>query len=656
MSSILPIGIEELLPSQAVESARLEFKASWSAKVTGPQVLETLCAFANDLQNLNGGYIVIGVAEQDGVAERPVKGLDAKEIDVAQKWVRGNCKRIKPVISPVMSPETVDGSKLLVVWMPASDSRPHQGPSNRDGKLRYFVHIGSETVEAQGSLLDQLIQLTARVPFDDRRAIDAQIEDLREGRVREFLKDVRSGLAQERDIVQIYHHLYLTRPVNSHYVPRNVALLFFTDDPESWFRGARVEVAQFADDAGGNTIEEQVFRGPIHEQLRQCLSMLENLATHHLEKVNDRSETRGWVSYPSLALREALVNALYHRSYDEVLEPTKVFLYPDRIEIISYPGPVPGIELEHLSGVRPLPPVPARNRRIGELLKELRLAEARGTGVPKIYRSMEENGSPRPHFDFDTERTYFRVTLPAHPEYVAISALRDAAYLKATANGQRAIERLLQAWASNPESALLAAALIRDYASLDDLDGAKSVYESVMARQMAGKAGIVAAMADAYLVAGRRSEAVAVLDAMPDTLSVHEATDAAITERRARRSKRAHHFFEKASDGIFSDVRALHEFAQTKLDLTHSLAKPPHTPGKRDVRKRLLQEAEALLDRVVQLDAPPTRHSWAWYNLGQVRTWLRKPQASIIEAYEKAHELNPDERKIADALDRARQY
>jgi len=656
MSSILPIGIEELLSGQAVESARLEFKASWSEQPTGRQVLETLCAFANDLQNLNGGYVILGVAEEEGVAQRPVKGLQPADIDKAQKWIRGNCKRIQPALMPVLSPETVDDHKVLVLWMPASDVRPHQAPSKRDGKPRYFIRSGSETVEAIGTLLDQLMQLTARVPFDDRRNLAAELEDLREGRVREFLKDVRSGLADERNIVQVYRHLQLTRPVNSHAAPRNVALLFFTDDPEAWFRGARVEVAQFADDAGGNTIEEQIFRGPVQEQLRQCLSMLENLATHHLEKVNDRSETRGWVSYPSLALREALVNALYHRSYDGVLEPTKVFLYPDRIEIISYPGPVPGIELEHLSGERPLPPMPARNRRIGELLKELRLAEGRGTGVPKIYRSMEENGSPRPRFDFDAGRSYFRVTLPAHPEYVAISALRDAAYLRATTNGRRAVERLSQAWESNPESALLAAALIREYAILDDLDSAKSVYDAVMARQMAGKAGIVAAMADAYLVAGRRSEALVVLDTMPDTLSVHEATDAAITERRAHRSKRAHYFFEKAGDGIFGDVRALHEFAQTKLDLTRDLAKPPHSPGREDVRRRLLGEAETLLERVVQLDAPPTRHAWAWYNLGQVRTWLKKPQASIVEAYEKAHELNPGERKITDALARERQY
>jgi len=74
MSSILPIGVEDLLSGQTVEIARLEFKASWNKDNTGPQILQTLCAFANDLHNLNGGYIVIAVAEKAGVAQRPVRG------------------------------------------------------------------------------------------------------------------------------------------------------------------------------------------------------------------------------------------------------------------------------------------------------------------------------------------------------------------------------------------------------------------------------------------------------------------------------------------------------------------------------------------------------------------------------------------------------
>ncbi len=65
MSKILPINLDRLVHARSVESARIEFKASWDDAVTGPQALKTICAFANDCQNLNGGYVVIGIAEQD---------------------------------------------------------------------------------------------------------------------------------------------------------------------------------------------------------------------------------------------------------------------------------------------------------------------------------------------------------------------------------------------------------------------------------------------------------------------------------------------------------------------------------------------------------------------------------------------------------------
>lgn len=48
MSTILPFNLDDLLHRRGVESERVEFKASWDPLTTGPQVLRTICAFAND--------------------------------------------------------------------------------------------------------------------------------------------------------------------------------------------------------------------------------------------------------------------------------------------------------------------------------------------------------------------------------------------------------------------------------------------------------------------------------------------------------------------------------------------------------------------------------------------------------------------------------
>ena len=423
--SILPVNVRDLLYCQGVESERVEFKASWDAKTTGPQVLRTICAFANDYHNLNGGYVVIGVAERDGHGAFPPAGLSADDVDAAQKWIRGNCNRFDPPYAPVLSPELVDGRLVLVVWAPASDTRPHRAPAQAArGKRkaeapRYWVRLGSETVDAEqrGTMLRGLIDQTARVPWDDRPARQARVEDLREAKVREFLHDVRSGLLEEPDVREIYRRLRLVTRINGDDVPRNIGLLCFSNDPAEWFPCAKIEVVQFPDGPAGDVQEERVFRGSILDQARDCLAHLENLSATHLQKQRDSIYARTWSAYPIAALREALMNALYHRSYDiDQLEPTKVYVFPDHVAVISYPGPVSGIEPSHLlPGAKANHAVQARNRRIGEFLKELGLAEGRLSGLPKIYAAMAQNGSPTPRFDFDEGRSYFQAVFPAHP-------------------------------------------------------------------------------------------------------------------------------------------------------------------------------------------------------------------------------------------------
>lgn len=657
MASILPINLEDLLHHRVVESPRVEFKGSWDDKYTGAQVIRSICAFANDFQNLNGGYIVIGVAEQDGVAVLPPQGLTPAEVEEAQQWIRGRCNTIDPIYQPILSPEVISERHILVVWAPGSQVRPHQAPesSERGAARKYFIRLGSSTVDAdtKAELKTQLIQLTARVPFDDRRALQANVLDIRETKVREFLHDIGSGLVDEPDTRTLYRHLRIAEPVNGHDAPRNVGLLFFSQNPEQWFPGARIEVVQFAADAAGNVIEEKVFaQRPIHEQLRECLAYLENLSVRLIQKLPNLSQAAHWVSYPSLALREALVNAVYHRSYEGMQEPIKVYLFPDRMEIISYPGPVPGIEQSHLDGSAPLPPVPARNRRIGELLKELKLAEARGTGIPKVRRAMLQNGSPPPRFDFDQTRSYFRATLPAHPEYEAILTLQDVANLKAIGDTAGALQRLREAYSRSPTALGLGIELAREYLARDDIHAAEAVYDQFQGASSAvSPAALITLIAGAYLDKNRQKEAVTWLDRLPLLDAVEDAFDAAIQEKRAGRMERAHRYFQRAGDAVMFDVKALHEFAQVKMKLAEG-TKPRGRQGNRTAYHHLLDEAREMLQRVVQMDAPRARRAWAWFDLGRVLKWRRAPLQEVRHAFEQAVVLEPNEIRFQEALGR----
>ena len=653
MSAILPINLDDLVHCRGVESERVEFKRSWDPCRTGPQVLRTICAFANDYHNLNGGYVAIGIEERAGRAVLPPCGLSAETVETAKRWIRGQCNRLDPVYQPILSPETVDDRLILVVWAPASDTRPHRAPGDRAGPSRYWVRLGSETVDAErrGGVLGELMQQTARVPWDDRRAQNARVEDLSESKVREHLRDTRSGLLEEPNAGDVYRRMRITTRVNDHEVPRNSGLLFFSRDPARWFRGARIEVVQFAADRAGDVQEERTFGGALVDQLRDCLNYLESFSASHLQKQRDRSRVRGWVSYPLPALRETLVNALYHRGYDvDQPEPTKVYLYPSRIDVTSYPGPVPGIERRHLIASARVPAAPARNRRIGEFLKELGLAEGRLSGLPKVFRAMEDNGSPEPHFDFDEQRTYFQATLPAHPEYGALSALRDAGHLRALGEHEEASRRIESAWEASQTSAVLATEMIRLHVERGEVGRAEAVMKTF---ERQGPKGVVShvenTLIEALIGDGYRDEALRLLGRRRPMLFGQDAIDAAVLARRAGESGIAHRYFERAGEAVYADPRALLEFAQTKL----RLAQEAHRQRRHDSKRRFLTEARSLLERVIQLDASPARHAWAWRELARTLGWLRAPVGDIEGAYRKAIELLPEEPRFVTEMKKA---
>ena len=72
----LPTSLKNILNNSIVEQARVEYKRDWNPKT----ILHTICAFANDIDNFSGGYIIIGIEEKNGVPIRPIKGLKLDDI------------------------------------------------------------------------------------------------------------------------------------------------------------------------------------------------------------------------------------------------------------------------------------------------------------------------------------------------------------------------------------------------------------------------------------------------------------------------------------------------------------------------------------------------------------------------------------------------
>ncbi len=417
----LPINVKELINRRVVESARVEYKRDWNPL----PILHTICAFANDIDNWGGGYIVIGVEEESGMPKLPVIGLNKRSIDKINKELLQLCNLIEPRYIPVVEEATYEDSTVLVVWAPGGNARPYKCPISLSTKKAdrvekgYYVRKISNTIRANALEEKELFMLSNNSPFDDRPNLKANLEDMRRGLISEFLYSVRSDLystSLNRSLLEIATDMRLVGGPTELRKPINVGLMFFNEHPDTFFEYARIEVVDKPDPTGlGMT--EKVFFGPLDRQLRDALSYIQNyIIKERVFKESKKAEAKRIYNYPYAAIEEALSNAIYHKSY-QIGEPITVTVTPEKMEITSLPGPDRTISSEDIANRR-LVSRRYRNRRIGDFLKELKLVEGRNTGIPTILRAMEHNGSGLPIFETNEDRTYFTVILPVHETFL----------------------------------------------------------------------------------------------------------------------------------------------------------------------------------------------------------------------------------------------
>ena len=414
----IPTNIKTLLSGRVVEWARIEFKETWDAEAS----LKTICAFANDFDNWGGGYLVIGVKDEQGKPDS-LPGVPVEKIDGYLKDLLNKCKRIQPDYMPITEVTEYQGKHFIIVWAPGGSIRPYSSPKNmaKDCKERIcWIRKMASTIQPSDEELRDLYSLANNVPFDDRVNHFAELNDLNITLIQQYLREVGSSLYQESgnmDFTELCRNMNLISTLPEYTKPKNVGLMFFSLEPEKFFPYAQIDVVQFPDDLGGDQIIEKTFKGPLHQQLREALQYIRNsVLTERVQKLPDVAEANRFFNYPYVAIEEALSNAVYHKGYD-IREPIEVRVLPDRIEILSHPGADRSISIEGLKSYR-VSSRRYRNRRIGEFLKELHLTEGRNTGFQKIIRALKANGSPMPIFETDEDRTYFLTTFLIHPDFL----------------------------------------------------------------------------------------------------------------------------------------------------------------------------------------------------------------------------------------------
>jgi ATP-dependent DNA helicase RecG len=418
------------------ELARRESEQTeWKENVADiDDVVASLAAFANDLQNLGGGYVVCGAKEEkdaQGFPRLVRAGLTANRLKEVENVVLSRCRdRVSPPITPLVEElPTDDPARRILVFIQPATGSAHTFRRGHDG-AKHFVRISRSTIEARnGTLRDLLVRKGAMEPWDRRPCNSATVNDLDLLGLRDALqrtgvftpeRGVEPYLVEGVQITPFVPPLCIAEPLTGVLRPRNYAILLFGREPQRFVPGAfAIYSAYPGQDRTNPAARRFEIAGTLLDQARRLQELLDAEAVTLFDKTNRKAPNAE--KYPPRALQEAMVNALAHRDY-ELVDPSRFTSYADRIEFVS-PGSLPfGITVEDLRARSVTPRW--RNQSLAWFLSRLQLAQAEGQGIQTIRSTMKAVGCPPPRFS--ATAVSVSCVLRAHPRFSAKGPARKA--------------------------------------------------------------------------------------------------------------------------------------------------------------------------------------------------------------------------------------
>lgn len=364
------------------ESKNLEFKES----VTNT-FLKTVCAFAN----YGTGKILFGVMD-NGV----VKGIENPEkvcLDIEN--------RINDSLDPVPEYILEINERTSVITLTVSEGlhKPYLY------KAKAYRRNDSATVPVDRLSLTRLILEGQNLSFEESVARNQELH------FAVLERKLKTVLRLENVTPDTLKTLELYKDGEGF----TVAAELLAD--QNSFSG--IDMIRFGDSINILLDRELHERESILTQYDAALSMYRKY--YQYEQING-SERETVILIPEAAYREAVANALVHRTWD-VETNIHVEMFPDKIEITS-PGGLPqGVtKEEYLRGGLSV----LRNRIIGNLFFRLHLIERFGTGIRRIKESYKDNDR-KPIFEvFENS---IKIMLPVMDACNALTADENRIYL-----------------------------------------------------------------------------------------------------------------------------------------------------------------------------------------------------------------------------------
>lgn len=397
------------------ECSNIEAK---KASKVGKSILETICAFNNE-PNLGGGYILLGV-EKDKSSLDPfytVTGIPFDKIDKIQSDLSSQCDdSFNRPIRPQIKVESVNNKYAIIVFVEelSSEQKPlfFKNIGLPQGAYR---RIGSTDLKCTED--DLSVFYSSTESFDGSIIKDANLDDISEESV-ELYRKLRAKVnstAEELNFtdIELLQSINAIKKNKGGFSVTYTGLLTFGSRLAlrrllpmvriDYIRVSTNEWIQNPNDRFKTTID---MRGSLLELLQRVIYTIGDDLPKGFELTDENIQAKN-IGLPLRVLREAVVNALIHRSYREN-SPIQIIRYPNRIEIIN-----PGFSLKTEEQLGE-PGSINRNPFISAIFHETNLAETKGSGIRTMRNLMKTVSMMPPTFESDRENNKFTVRLLLH--------------------------------------------------------------------------------------------------------------------------------------------------------------------------------------------------------------------------------------------------
>jgi len=338
-----------------IEMQTLECKREYNQKAKN-----TMLAFLNT----DGGTLYIGISD-DG----SVYGYDG-DIDEATRSISNSFRdSVTPDPSGYfkVEHETRENKNIIVIKVERGSSIPYCYATDGLVPKGVYVRVGSNTVTATHEHIRQMIKDNGTGQFLTELSVEQSLTFDYANKVFSE-KDVKFGKEQKQSLGLIRTDERYT----------NLALILSDQCPYT------TKAAIFEGFNKDKFKDRKEFTGSIFKQIDEVHSYL--YVYNRTRSTFDGVYRVDHPDYPDIAIRESLVNSYIHRDY-YIEGSVLVSMFDDRLEFMSVGGVMPGVTHDLMRlGVSV-----TRNEKLAQVFYRLKIIEAFGTGIPRIYGAYENS-------------------------------------------------------------------------------------------------------------------------------------------------------------------------------------------------------------------------------------------------------------------------